>query len=441
MNTISGELLAQVTVEAIEHRRDLHRHPELGWTEFRTASRAAAMLTSAGWQVQAGDPICELDARMGVPDEEELAEAWRYAGENGGDPHWMDLMRGGSTAVVATLDTGRPGPVTALRFDMDALPIDEATQEGHRPAREGFRSRKPGVMHACGHDAHTAIGVAVGRVLSELRSSLSGTIRIILQPAEEGTRGAASIVAAGVLDDVDYFLCPHVGAESLRLGSVIPGATGFLATEKLDLTFSGTAAHAGLSPESGQNALIAAAHAVLGLHGISRHSGGNSRVNVGTLVAGAGRNIIPPNASLKFEVRGDNNAVLGYLSAQAQRVTEGAAKMAGVSASLERVGHAPSAASHPALVERVASLAQSTQGITSVDEPVMATASDDATAMMERVSERGGQACYLFVGTPVGDGHHTPTFDIEERCIGIGIELLSRVVLDIAGDVDRQSPA
>ncbi len=421
---------------AVEIRRDLHANPELGWTEFRTASRAAAALEAAGWEVRAGESVCAPDARMGVPSEAEREQAWDLALSNGGHPGWMEPMRGGLTGVVAQLRGNQPGPTVALRFDTDALPILEAADEDHRPAREGFVSQRPGVMHACGHDAHTAIGVSVGRVLSRVRDQLHGTVQIVLQPAEEGTRGAAAMVAAGALDEADYFLCPHVGAASETNGEIIPGVSGFLATIKLDAWYHGKAAHAGLAPESGVNAMLGAAQAALGLHALARHSAGNSRVNVGVLQAGSGRNIIPSEAHLKLELRGDVTQVTDYLEKEALRVLAGAAAMWGLEHRVERAGAAPSAASDEEMIDLIRTIATTLPSITQVSDPTFAGASDDATAMMHRVQERGGKAAYVIIGTELAAGHHNERFDIVEECLRPGIQLFALAALHLTGSLD-----
>lgn len=420
----------------VDHRRDLHAHPEVGWTEFRTASRAAAMLAECGWNVQSGRGLFDQVDRMGVPDDAELRVLWEAACSNGADPDWVESMQGGYTGVVAEIQGSSPGPMVALRFDMDALPIlEDSDTTIHRPACEGFASQYPGIMHACGHDAHTAIGVGIGRLLAQLKDHVHGTVRIILQPAEEGTRGAAAMVAAGLLDDVDYFLSPHVGAESGVNGEVLPGVTGFLATSKHDVWFYGREAHAGLAPQDGNNALLGAAQAALGLHAIARHSAGNSRVNVGVLQAGSGRNIIPGSAHLKLELRGETTAVTDYLEQQATNVIAGAATMWGLQHRLERVGAAPSASSDDKLVERIGRIAGELPLVTNVGAPVPAGASDDATTMMARVQERGGQAAYVILGTTLPSGHHTPRFDIDEQCMLIGIQLLSIAALELTGAI------
>ena len=428
------QLTEELYPQAVARRRDLHRFPETAWTEFRTASRCAAELAAAGWSVQVGPAVCAPEARMGVPPERELDAAYQFALENGGDPSWMEQMRGGYTGVVATLSGVEPGPTVVLRFDMDALEVNEEPDpEVHRPARLGFVSQRPGVMHACGHDAHTSIGVAVGQLLGRLRTRLRGTVRIVLQPGEEGTRGAASMVAAGVLDGANYFLCPHVGAQSRVSGEVIPGITSFLATTKLDVWFRGREAHAGLGPETGRNALIGAAQAALGLHAIPRHSEGNSRVNVGVLRAGTGRNVIAAEAYMKLELRGEKSVITDYLEEQARNVIAGAAAMWGLEYQIERVGGAPSAGSDPSLMERVAQWARALPWVKKIGTPVSAEASDDATAMMRRVQEQGGQAAYVIIGTELPSGHHTPRFDIDEECMKTGIALFALATLDLTG--------
>ena len=112
----------------------------------------------------------------------------------------------GYTGAAAVIDTGRPGPVLALRFDMDALCVEETTDPEHLPNKQGFCSQYAGLMHACGHDAHTALGLAVARWIMENRKRLTGVIKLIFQPAEEGVRGAAGMAASGIVDDADYFV-------------------------------------------------------------------------------------------------------------------------------------------------------------------------------------------------------------------------------------------
>jgi aminobenzoyl-glutamate utilization protein A len=427
-------LLDSTHVRAIADRRDFHAYPETAWTEFRTTSRIARRLDALGWEVRVGHEVCAAEARMGVPPTSVLEEAYQRAAQEGADLDFLPRLRGGFTGVLATLrgKTNSRGATVALRFDIDALEVAEEQDPSlHVPAREGFVSNRHGLMHACGHDGHAAIGLGVASLLVQLHNDLAGTVRLVFQPAEEGTRGAASMVAAGALDGVDYFLCPHVGVEAQRTGEVLPGITSFLATTKLDAHFRGAEAHAGLSPETGRNALLAAATAALGFHALPRHSGGDSRVNVGVLHAGSGRNVIPAIAVLKAELRGDTSEVIEFLEGQARAVVAGAAGMYGVEHRVDRVGAAPSASSDEQLVTMVAEAARTLPGVT-VRTPTRARVSDDATSMMARVQAQGGLASYIMLGSAMPSGHHTPRFDFDEAVLATGIGLLTALAIRLA---------
>lgn len=133
---------------------------------------------------------------------------------------------------------------------MDALDLNEQHDDSHRPHRDHFASCNAGMMHACGHDGHTAIGLGLAHVLKQYAAQLNGVIKLIFQPAEEGTRGARAMVAAGVVDDVDYFTAIHIGT-GVPAGTVVCGGDNFMATTKFDVQFSGVAAHAGGKPRTG----------------------------------------------------------------------------------------------------------------------------------------------------------------------------------------------
>lgn len=297
---------------------------------------------------------------------------------------------------MGTLDTQRLGPTQAFRFDLDALPIVESSEGDHRPYQAGFHSLNQGSMHACGHDGHTTIGLGMAELLSQFSSQLCGKIKLIFQPAEEGVRGAQSMVEAGVVDDVDRLVATHLGLGHPS-GHVICAADGFLATTKLDVRFSGKAAHAGGQPEVGQNALLAAAKATLGLRH-RPHSQGAARINVGQLHAGSGRNIIADSALLRLETRGATEDINHYMENRAFEVLKGAAAMQGVDVSIERVGAASACAASPALVDKIAACLGGYPGITQlVKHDVTASGSEDATSLMARVMEHGGQASYMIL--------------------------------------------
>ena len=411
-------------------RRDFHRYPEQGWMEFRTASLVAERLSQLGFSVQLGQAVVSECARMGVPDAQTLDEALARARTQGAIERWLPALEGGFTGVVGTLDTQRPGPTQAFRFDLDALPIVESTEDHHRPYQEGFHSLNQGSMHACGHDGHATIGLGMAELLCQFSSQLCGKIKLIFQPAEEGVRGAQSMVEAGVVDDVDRLVATHLGLGHAS-GRVICAADGFLATTKLDAHFSGKAAHAGGQPEVGQNALLAAAQAALGLHAIAPHSQGPARINVGQLHAGSGRNIIADSALLRLETRGATADINGYLESRALEVLKGAAAMQGVSVSIERVGAASACAASPELVEKIASCLAGYSGITQLARhDITPAGSEDATSLMTRVMERGGQATYMIFGADLAAGHHHACFDFDESVIPLAVGALLQIALD-----------
>ena len=421
--------------EWITLRRDVHRYPETGWLEMRTSAIIHERLSSLGYTVLTGSRAVAPEARMGVPDEQILAAHALEAARQKGTPldFLTDEMQHGLTGVIGILDCG-PGPVVALRFDIDALPMTERSDPGHRPAREGFASEVSGVMHACGHDAHVAIGLGVARVLSELREYLHGTIRLIFQPAEEGARGARAIAARGHVDNVDYFIGSHVApSDALDDGDVTAGTWGSLATSKLDVTITGKAAHAGGYPEKGHNALIAAASAVLALHAIPRHSGGQSRVNVGTLHAGGGRNVIPDRAFLQVEVRGENTEINEYMETQARNICHGAAAMQSCACEIVLAGQAEGQHSDQKLIERIVEVTRRDlpELKLSSEQNARNWGSEDISVLMNRVQAHGGLATYMRVMTPMADAQHTVSFDIDEKVIGRGVSVFCASVLDL----------
>jgi aminobenzoyl-glutamate utilization protein A len=412
-------------------RRDLHRYPELGFLEYRTAALAADRLTRLGWTVQAGPEVMAAGEMLGRPSEAAIAQAQQDALAAGAPAEWVARMPDGQTGVVAGLSRG-DGPVLALRFDMDALPVAETTADGHRPNAEGFRSTRAGLMHACGHDGHTAIGLAVAERLAHPAATWRGRIKLIFQPAEEGGRGAWPMVQAGVLDDVDHFFAGHLGC-LLPSGQIAAEATGFLYSTKLDVTFRGVAAHAAMGPQDGRNALLAGATAALGLYGISRHAQDATRVNVGRMVAGSGRNIIADLCTMQIEVRGASEATLAFMETRAREVLAGAAAMHGVTLETEVMGRSVGITQSPEAVARVAQVAGRTPGTDAVLPGWPIGGGDDATFMMRRVQERGGQAAYFLIGSDIPAVHHAVDFDIDERALDHGVRLFTGLAEDVLG--------
>ena len=411
------ELALRYEEDTINMRRDIHKYAETAWTEYRTASMAAKGLAEFGYQVFAGCEVIDEEAMMGVPDAPELKSHEERAVAQGADPLWLEKMTGGKTGVMGVMDFGKPGPTVALRFDMDANDLTEAEDENHRPYNAGFASVNKGAMHGCGHDGHTAIGLTVAKILSLLKEDLAGKVKLIFQPAEEGVRGAKAMMVKGIVDDVDYMLGFHLGTSLRRLGQISCDAGGFLATTKLDANFTGKPSHAGLAPEIGKNALLAAATALLNLHAIARHGQGASRINVGIMQGGTGRNVIPANAVLKLETRGASSKINDDMHQKAVRIIKGAALMHDVQISLKQMGSAASADSDSALGEQARGIAEE---LGLFDEFVSREdlgGSEDMAYFMSRVQENGGQAAYAIIGTELAAGHHESRFDFNEAVL------------------------
>ena len=403
--------------EMVERRRDLHRHPETGWTEFRTASMIIGELKKLGYDVQFGADVIDEKSMMGVPSEAELADYMQRAISEGADPELVKKMAGGKTGIVATLKTDKPGKTVAFRFDMDCNDVEEERCDEHRPAKEGFASEHKKAMHACGHDGHVTIGLSAAKLLAANKARLAGTIKLIFQPAEEGVRGAFAMMNAGVVDDVDYLFGGHIGFKATADNCLVTMTDGFLATTKLDAEFTGVSAHAGAAPEQGKNALLAAAQAAISLNTIPRHSKGSSRINVGVLNAGTGRNVVPDIAAIKLETRGATTEIDEYMVTEAKRILNACAAMYDVKVKITMAGAAPACFADKELGHEVAELIEEKCHYDEVVEYVDMGGSEDCGYFMERVQQHGGRALYMMYGTKIAAGHHNSHFDFNEDCL------------------------
>ena len=410
----------------VELRRDLHRRPEPAWREFYTTARIVEELEDIGVdELHVGPDVLDSDARLGVPSDAELTEWSERAIEAGADPALVEEMAGGHTGALAVLTRG-DGPTVALRVDIDGLPRAESDSPSHLPAAEGFRSENDGAMHACGHDAHIAWGLGVLRAVNE--SEFSGTFKIIFQPAEEQVGGGKAVAESGHLDDVDTLLAVHIGLDH-PTGEVVAGIDGFLAVSHLSARFTGESAHAGGHPGQGRNAVQAMATAVQNLYAIPRHEAGATRVNAGEVGGGTASNIVPEDAFIEGEVRGETTELMEYMWEKATRVVENAAEMHDCEVTVEHGGEAPSAESDESVVERVIAAAEGVPGVERIVRRDDLGGSEDATFLMRRVQKQGGEAGYVCIGTNHPGGHHTATFDVDERSLAIGVDVLTNTVL------------
>ena len=414
INKLSDDLKAKL----VGCRRDFHKFAESGWFEMRTTSLIARRLTDLGYEVLVGKDVCLDESRMGLPSGEEMEASYIRAKEQGADPEFLEKTRGGFTGAIGILRCGE-GPVVAMRFDIDALGVVEDESDEHRPWREGFSSVNKGMMHACGHDGHAAIGLGVAEVLMSVRDSLKGTVKLIFQPAEEGVRGAKSIVDKGHLDGVDYVLACHINeraTEEDKVSDITAGSGGSLATTKLDAFFYGKSAHAGGNPQDGKNALAAAVTAAQNLLAIPRNSKSDTRINIGVLKAGSGRNVIPEFAKMELEVRGKTSEGNIYMEEWARRIIKAAADMHDCTSEIKMMGAAFLLESDKALMELIRDVCVNGLKTVRVHPELRreANGSEDFSYMMKRVQDQGGQASMLRILTETAAVGHNKRYDFND---------------------------
>ena len=401
--------------DIIKCRRDLHKHPEPGWTEFRTSSIAQKRMAELGYTITMGEKANNKDYMMGVPSEEVLKENQQRAISQGADAAVVEKMTHGYTGFWADMKFSDDGPHLAFRFDMDSNDVTETSDNNHRPNKENFSSVNKGAMHACGHDAHVSLGLAAAEIIAKIKDSLKGSIRFIFQPAEEGLRGAMPMIKAGACDGITHIIGMHIGFQAGDSSTIICGADKFLASTKFDVTFHGKQAHAGAYPEEGKNALLAACNAALNLHAISRNGKGTTRINVGKLTAGEGRNVIPATAELIMETRGETSQLNDYMVEETKRILEASALMEGCTYSIKTAGGSSSGQSSKEMIEFVKEAVKYVPEYKNIIENVSFGAGEDYASMMSYVQEHNGIGTYIQAGVDRYAGHHNDYFDFDEK--------------------------
>ena len=379
-------------------------------------------LERLGFSVRLGAEAMDTTAIYHL-EEDRRDSSYSRATEAGVGTDLLLKMEGGQTAVVADLEMG-DGPMLAYRIDMDALPILESAEPTHRPASAGFASEWPGQMHACGHDGHMAIGLGVAAVIAAMQCELRGRVRLIFQPAEEGAPGgAAAIAAKGLVDDVDSLICFHLGLGA-RTGQIVSRAS-FLATSKYRVRLAGEAAHVTNRPESGRNALLAAAATTLALHSIPAHGGGWFSLNVGVLHAGEEQGVTPRSASMDLGFWAENSQIHDYVNERVFEIVKGTAAAWQVESEISLIGQAPTADEDGELAGIVREVSRSIPGVEQVDDEIECRAGEDACHLLRRVTETGGRGIYMLIGSDLADGHHSPRFDFDETSLVLGTAVLS----------------
>lgn len=376
--------------QLVAWRRDFHMHPELGFRETRTAAKAAEVLTSLGYRV-----------RTGV----------------------------GRTGVVA--DRGEGHPVVAIRADMDALPIQEANDVP-------YASRVPGVMHACGHDAHTAIALGVATLLAG--ESFPGTVRFLFQPAEEiqdeeGYSGAQRMIQDGAMEGVDFVLALHVdpsipaGDVRLEVGPASAGVDTFY------VTLIGKGGH-GASPHKTVDPIYIAGHVILALHGIvSRRIQPTAPavVSIGAVHGGDADNVIPETVELRGTIRYKDPAVQEQIHAEIERAL-GVARALGGDYQLRIEKGYPPMVNDAGVVDLLRAVVTDLLGAEHIRPPEAGMGAEDfgyfsalAPGAMFDLGCRPGKE-----ERPA----HSPRFDIDERCLPVGAAILAEAALRLLRGTD-----
>ena len=364
-------------------RHDIHAHPELGFEEQRTADFVAQKLTEFG----------------------------------------VEVFRGvGKTGVVGRLRAGSSARAIGLRADMDALPIEEAT---NLP----YRSQNAGRMHACGHDGHTAMLLGAARYLAETRA-FDGTVHLIFQPAEEGLGGGAAMVEDGLFDrfPCDAIFGMHnspglaVGKFQIRTGAMMAGGAYF------DIAVAGRGAH-GARPESGIDPVVAASHIAIALQTIvSRNLRplDTAVVSVTQIHAGEAYNVIPERAVLRGTARCFSRQTMAMIEENLRRVAAGVAAGFGATAELDFRVIFPPLVNDAAEARFVADVAAQLVGEGNVNrEGNLVMASEDFSYMLEK---RPG--AYIRIGNGDGDGScevHNPGYDFNDAALPLGASLFARL--------------
>lgn len=404
--------------ELIRLRRHFHKYAEPAWMEFLTTAKIIEELKNYNLDLYYGKEIY-FNKRMGLP-EKSILESYKNS-ISISDIEKKEEILDSYTGLIAVLDTKKIGPNIGFRFDIDANELCESNSLGHLPNILNFSSKNSFAMHACGHDAHMSIGIELAKILASNINKLKGKIIFIFQPAEEGVRGAYSLMNNPIIDKLDYLAGMHIGMD-VKSGEVGVGSHGFLATKKIDIIFKGKATHAGASPEKGHNALLAASSAVLNFNSLAQHSMGEARINVGKLNAGSGRNIIANKAKIEMEIRGENDHIISYLYDGVNRIVEGSAISYGCSYEIEIKGQAPSLISYDEGFIKNLRNYYKEKSYKLVDANLKG--SEDIAYLLNEVRKAGGKTVHFILGSNLKDSHHSEEFDINEKDMLRGVDLM-----------------
>ena len=371
----------------ISTRRDIHQNPELAFNEHRTAKLVAERLDSFGIDVQ---------------------------------------TEVGKTGVVGTLNGGKGGKTIALRADMDALPIQETSEIS-------YKSQNDGIMHACGHDGHTAMLLGVAEALSKQPEKINGTIKFLFQPAEEGQGGAKYMIEDGALNGVDEVYGIHLwnyqkyGTVGVKPGPIMAAADIF------KIIIHGKGGH-GAAPQGTQDAVIIAAHLIQTLQTIvSRNTNPieSTVVTVGQINGGYNFNIIADTVTLKGTTRAYTEENRQLIKNRMAEIIAGTEKTFGAKIDMDYVDGYPPTINDPEATEKLLHAAREIVG-DGAGLPYLSMGAEDFSYFLQKVP-----GCYFLIGSapddrePLSVPHHCSHFDIDERALLVGSSVYLQLVDDL----------
>lgn len=375
---------------ASQHRRHIHRHPETAFQEFQTAEYAAKELESLGFKV-----------RRGL----------------------------GKTGLVAALPGLSEGPRFLLRFDMDALALQEQTGLD-------FASKNSGIMHACGHDGHVAIGLTVARILSELKDKLSGSYYLLFQPAEEIGQGASAMIADGVIDTIkpDYALAVHLWAEEPAGWLGITAGPVMAGSKDLSIKVHGVGGHSA-RPHKTVDPILASAHLITALQSIVSRKIDPLESGVYSITqihAGSTINVIPESVTMSGTPRYFTPEVEEEIETSTKRICEGIAKTFGCEIEVNLGVNAPPLVNDPAVCQAALAAARRINPDFTIDQNLKMMASEDMALFLQRIP-----GAMFFVGAGKDDPEkrvplHHPCFDIDENSLITAATLLLETCQQLA---------
>ena len=371
----------------ISTRRDIHQHPELAFDEHRTSKLVAKRLETIGIKVQTGV---------------------------------------GKTGVVGTLKGGNDGKTIALRADMDALPIQETTDIS-------YKSKNAGIMHACGHDGHTAMLLGAAEALSKDAKKLNGTVKFFFQPAEEGQGGAQYMIEDGALDGVDEVYGIHLwnyqkyGTVGIKPGPIMAAADIF------EITVNGKGGH-GAAPQGTKDAVMIAAHLIQTLQTIvSRNTNPieSTVVTVGQINGGYNFNIIADKVTLRGTTRAYTEDNRQLIKKRMKEIIAGTEKTFGAKIELDYEDGYPPTINDPKATDNLLNAAHKIVG-DGAGHPYLSMGAEDFSYFLQKVP-----GCYFLIGSapegrePLSVPHHCSHFDIDERALLVGSSVYLQLIDDL----------